>query len=186
MARTVPNPPGANAGALVTAELWNNGPKALNDFLLNKPTFLGQQGTSSSVSNTTWTAVPLNTNFIDTDGGHNVAVNNTRYTVQVAGWYWVVGMVAWNTGIPAGTFRMEGAVAKNSNIIAGSSQFLSIITQGPSAVATSSLVACNIGDYLEIWGRQSTGATQNFDNGSVTDGITRTCYCMMNAIWIRS
>lgn len=185
MARTVPVTTYEQAGNLVTSGLWNGGPKALNDFLVNRPMFQGFQAATPAVANNTWTAITMNQANVDTDAGHNTGVNNSRYTVQVGGWYWVVGVTAWNTGAPNNIFRIDNAVARNGGIVAGSSQFQTIQTQGPSAAFCSTLVLCSTGDYLEIWGRQNTGNSWFFDAGSESDGTTSSCYCMMNAVWIR-
>ena len=185
MARTIPTTTYHVPGDLVTAETWNTGPKALNDFLTNRPVFQGQCHSASTVASNSWTAVPFDFSLIDTDGGNNVAFNNTRYTIQVAGQYWVVGMVAWNTA-GSGLVRADSAVAKNGSIYVGSSQFLSIQLASPSSMTCSALVQGAVGDYIEMWGRQLSGANQLFDTGTLTNGSTRTGYGMMNLFWVRS
>lgn len=185
MARTLPVTTYQVPGNLVTAGVWNNGPKALNDFLINRPAFRAINQVATSVASGTWTAVPLSLTYIDTDGGHNNVTNNTRYTCQVPGWYWVKGTVAWNGGGAMSTNRVENAIAKNGFAYVGSSQFLSwggSAAMAQSQMTCSALVQLNAGDFVEVWGRQNSGSNQLFDQGS----SAARQYCELLALWVHS
>jgi len=164
VARQVPTQVQHSTGDLVTGRVWNNGPKALNDFLSNRPSFLGSRGAVFfGIANNAWTAVPWLAGLLDTDLGYNSSVNSSRYTCQVAGWYWVKGAVAWDgsgASGASGAGRIDAAIAKNGGIIVGSSQFLTRGNLVNSGQQASALVQLAVGDYVELWVRQETGATQ--------------------------
>lgn len=180
MARSVPTTTYHTPGDPVTGRVWNYGPKALNDFLSLRPSFRGRSHTSQAVVNNTWTPVQYPISVMDTDGGHNVGVNNTRYTSQVPGWYWVKGSISWNpTGVTNVAARIDTAITLTGGFIAGSSQFLTKGNQVNSAQQASAIVFIQVGDYVELFVRQLTGATQSVDFGF---GIE----CGLEVLWIRS
>lgn len=166
MARAIPTTSYEWPGTPIAVSIWDSGPKALNDFLANRPTFHSQCQNATSVADNVWTAIPYVFDLIDTDGGHNTVVNNTKYFCQVPGWYWVKGSVAWNSTGTNTASRFEAGIAVNANIIVGSSQFLFRGTNDAAAMSTSALLFLNAGDYVEIWCRQHTGAAQLLDNNS--------------------
>ncbi len=179
MARSFPVTTYSQDGGLVTSTLWNGGPKALNDFLSNRPTFRGTQGVATTVPNNTWTAIRMDQTLIDTDGGHNTIVNNTRYTCQVQGWYWVKGTIGWNGAGTIAFNRSDAAIAVNGNVIAGSATFLDWGPNQTGAFSASCLVFLVVGDVVEVWGRQQTGHSVFFDNNSTGN------MCDMN-LWLVS
>lgn len=165
MARTPPGTVLHIPGDLVTGRVWNNGPKALNDFLSNRPAFRGRTNSNQSILDNTWTPLQWLITLLDTDNGHSVSVNNQRYTCQVAGWYWCKGNIAWNTGGAFGAVRIDTAIAVNSSIVLGSCQFLTKGNGSLSAQQGSCLVHLNVGDFVEFWTKQHSGATQTIDLG---------------------
>lgn len=178
MARLMPTTLSESPGNLFQARVWDDRVKVLNDFLLNRPAFRGVGQFATSVANNTWVAVPLAITVIDTDGGHNNAVNNSRYVCQAPGWYWVKGSVAWNP--TSATGRIDTAIAKNGTIVPGSSQFLDKGANVNSAQVASTLVQLAVGNYVEMWARQLTGGVMQFDDTSAgTDPD-------LNAIWVHS
>lgn len=181
MARTVPTTGYHSPGDLVTAGIWNTGPKAINDFFSNRPCIQSSDNSIESIPNNSWTVVNYGINFIDTDSGHSIASNTQMFFSQVAGWYWVRGSFSFNpTGVSNIASRIDTAIAKNGTIVAGSSQFLDKGNQINSAQSASVLLQLNPGDRAELWVRQSTGATQTSDTGTV--GINSG----MTFIWVRS
>lgn len=179
MARTIPSSTYASPGDLVTAQIWNNGTYTLNNWLSNRPMFRGRGQLNQSIANNTWTAVQYALNMVDTDGGHNTVVNNSEYVAQVDGWYWVKGCVAWNpSGVSNVACRIDTAIAVNGAIIVGSAQFVDKGNQVNSSQSASAIVFMYQGDYVELWTRQGTGASQSLDNnafGSESD---------LNVLWI--
>lgn len=181
MARTVPTTTYEVPGNLVSGELWNAGPKVLNDFLSNRPCMVATDALIQSIANNAWTPINYGTNLLDTDSGHNVNTNSQMFFAQVAGWYWTRASVSIN---PSGTgnvaCRMDTAIAKNGSIIAGSSQFLYKETNLNYAQQASSLVFLNPGDRVELWLRQNTGITITTDTGTV--GLNNG----MSVMWVHS
>lgn len=180
MARTIPTTTYEVPGNLVTGELWNAGPKALNDFLSNRPAMVARQNNNQSITNNTWTPINFYLNLLDTDSGHNTVTNPQMFFCQVAGWYWVKGSISINTsGAGNGVSRMDSAIAKNGTIIPGSAQFLTKGVNINYAAQASALVQMAVGDRVELWMRQQTGITIGTDFGF---GIE----LGMNVIWVHS
>lgn len=178
MARQVPNNSNEFPGFNITAETWNLGPKALNDFFSNRPAFRGRNNANQTIANNTWTPIGWALNMLDTDMGHNTVTNNTRYVCQVAGWYWVRGSISWNTsGVGNVACRIDASIAKNGSTWTGSAQFQTKGANVSSAQSASALVQLNQGDYVELWVRQFTGGNLNIDLGF---GIE----CGFDAWWV--
>jgi hypothetical protein len=158
MARTVPSVPMEQTGNLVTAQLWNSGVQAVNNFLSNKPSFRALSSAGQSIPNNTWGAIQYDTVLQDTDAGHSATINNTRYTCQVAGVYWVKGSIVWNPNSAAAS-RTDTAIAKNGSTFAGSATFMYRLASEFTAYTASTLIRLNAGDYVELWARQFSGVT---------------------------
>lgn len=181
MARTVPAGAYEAPGNLVTGELWNSGPKALNDFLANRPAMVATDQFIQNIPNNAWTPINYGTNYLDTDGGHNTSTNSQMFFAQVAGWYWVRASVSINpSGVANVASRMDTVIAVNGNTVPGSSQFLTKGNQVECAQQASALVFLNPGDRVELWLRQFTGATIQTDTGTI--GIDNG----MTVIWIHA
>lgn len=174
MARSVPSVPTEQTGNVLSAQLWNSGVKTVNDFLKNKPAFRSTfSNTPPPIPNNTWVALPFDSVLLDTDAGHSSAVNNSRYTCQVAGVYWVKGSCFLNQTAGA-TTRTDTTIAKNGSTLAGSATFQNRLPSEPTWYVASSLIRLNVGDYVEIWVRQFTGGTISPANADI------------NVIWISS
>lgn len=181
MARTVPVTTYETPGTLVTGEAWNGGPKALNDFLSNRPAMVATDQFIQSIPNNAFTPINYGQNFLDTDNGHNLGVNTQMFFAQVAGWYWVRASISINpTGVGNVACRMDTVIAKNGATVAGSSQFLNKGTNTDSAQQASALVFLFPGDRVELWVRQQTGGAINTDTGTV--GLDNG----MTVIWVHS
>lgn len=156
--RTVPRTAQKASTQLVTGALWNAGPYALANFLLNVPIFRGWQSVAQTTVSGTWLPMALDISDVDSDTGHSNSVNNSRYTCQVPGWYYVEGYFALALGGNAS--RFESAIAKNGTIVVGASQFL-LHTVDLQALMAGTVVQLAAGDYVEVWGRQNTGGNLN-------------------------
>jgi hypothetical protein len=167
----------SNPGDTVNATLWNNGPKAITDFYTAPPLFRGRQTSIQTAPTATWWSVSMQASDIDTDSGHSNVTNNTRYTAQVAGWYWVEGFTAW-AAAGAGA-RIDAVIAKNNSIVTGSRQSLMKPGSDFSGIAAAILVRLAVNDYVELWGQQTTGGNLN----TVVAGDL--CPCM-NVFWVHS
>lgn len=174
MPRITPNFFPVFPGDPITSTLWNDTVVAENNWLSNKPAFKGLCSTGPTIATgTTWTHVPLDTTLLDTDSGHSATVNNTRYTSQVVGWYWVTGLISYATAGSAG--RMDAAIAVNGTIIVGSATFLARPATQAQRNLTSALLIMQVGDYVELWTRQVTGANATLDNGTGGTGEPSLC-----------
>lgn len=176
MARTVPVAPLQNPGAIVASALWNSGPKAMGDFYTGVPMFRGRQTSAFALGSGGWYVMPLQATDIDTDSGHSNSINSSRYTCQVAGWYWVQGYSAW-TNSGAAQADMWCALAVNGTQLPGAQQVLQTQANDFHAVGASALVQLNVGDFVETWGRQDSGSTVSTWIG------TDLCPCM-NVLWV--
>lgn len=181
MARTVPGQTSLiAAGDIVLNEYWNENVKVLNDFLGNRPAFRGTSTTGTSIANSTWTPIPFNAHSLDTDSGHSPITNNTRYTCQVGGYYWMKGSSAYsNSGAQAA--RIDTSIAINGTIVPGSATFLNRLASQFGAFSASALYILNVGDYVEVWTRQINGGaiSLTLDNGTFAEPD-------FNLIWIAS
>ena len=151
----VPNPRTAVAGEFETAAFMNMFRDAVN-FLTNPPMATLVQATATASTSGIWIALGMDTTTTDTYGGHSNTTNNSRYTAQVAGWYEVSGTVAW----PINSAGARGVrIQKNgATIPTGAAAFTGTTNGDVYAIATPAYqVQLNVGDYVEIWGFQSSG-----------------------------
>lgn len=178
MPRTVPSLLLQNPGSLVSAALWNSGPKAMGDFYTAPPLFRGHQSATQTFTTGTWTAVTLDVTDVDTESGHSNITNNSRYTAQTAGWYWAVGFCAWTNA--NASHDVFCALYVNGSIRLGTGQALAKPTNDYTSLSTSSLVYLRAGDYVEVFARQDTGA-----NLATFAGNVDLTPCM-NLVWAHS
>ncbi|MFJ8606382.1 hypothetical protein ACIRH0_04210 [Streptomyces sp. NPDC093675] len=143
---------------LFTAALARAGIVNAGTFFLNPPLFVGTQTSAQSIPNSgsVWTAINLNTEQVDSYGGHDTVTNNSRYTAQVAGLYQVCGVVGFAnnaTGVRGARLHVNGSVVQ------GTAQ-MTLTANGsgtglPTPIRTVRLAA---GDFVEVAGWQSSGA----------------------------
>lgn len=156
MARTVPSPPTEAPGLFNTSALWNAQVRDLNLFTLAVPVFRGYQASAQSCTNGTWVSVAIDTETLDSDGGHSNVTNNSRYTPTVAGTYLVLGTAAF---AGSATTQRAARIGFNGTTLIGAA-----VAGGSGAswwCATAvDLVVCNgSGDYIELQARQDSGGT---------------------------
>ncbi|MBY8341808.1 hypothetical protein JYK17_17400 [Streptomyces sp. KC 17012] len=180
MPRTVPVIASESPGNFLTGALWNANVKAMGDFLLGAsgngvPRFRGYQTSVQSLSDNTWTSLTLDTEAFDSDNGHSTSTNTSRYTVQVAGTYSVLGIAAFAgnaTGNRAARITVNGTAVPGGFV-----KTLAATVTHSSAVATGAQVVCAVGDYIETQGLQTSGAGLN--TSAATDVA-----CAMGVWWI--
>ncbi|WP_329143419.1 hypothetical protein OIU91_05875 [Streptomyces sp. NBC_01456] len=164
MGRIVPVSASVSPGQFITGALWNAQLKALNDFTTGVPVFAGYQGTVQSVSTGTFTPLTIDTEVIDSDGGHSTTTNTSRYTATVPGTYLVLGTAAWAANA---TGYRRTSIALNGTRVPGSSVGSDATTSVLAGNSTSTIVVLNgTTDYVEVHASQSTGSALNT---SVTD-----------------
>lgn len=103
-----------------------------------------------------WVSIALQTNVIDTAGGHSTTVNNTRWTCPTGqdGTYLITGGVTFDA--TAGGARLLARIAKNGTQIQGTAGGGSYGgTAGDTASAHPVVVTLAAGDYVELQGFSS-------------------------------
>jgi hypothetical protein len=143
----------ANAGAAAPASEING----IIALTLNRPIVRLVQTVAQSVPDNSAVALTFTTEDLDTNNFHDNAVNNTRITPNVAGYYRFYG--TYFTAAP-GTLTFQAAYFRKNG--SGS------IAPGPrgnngslaQSVSPTALIYCNgAGDYVELMAVQdSTGA----------------------------
>jgi len=128
-------------------------------------------GNPTSVPNLTWTSLSFGTGTTtyDNDGFHSESVNNTRFTVQHAGWYTVVGGCQY-ASLTASVVYVGIVVNGSSNPVEGSC-IVNCTTSYPILSCTYQNYF-NVNDYVEVKSFQSSGSSQSPANLVIT--ITRT------------
>lgn len=166
----------AAPGNFETAAFWNANVQALGNFVLSPPLFVAYHAGVQSVANNTFVNMLLDTEIIDTDGGHSTTTNSQRYTAQVAGVYEVNGAVSFTsggTGIRGAKFLVNGvtSVPGSENTIAPAGSNASTVN------AFTSYVRLAVGDYVSLWGYQNSGAALNTI-------VTGDCSTNLSARWV--
>jgi hypothetical protein len=180
VARTVPVIASEAPGNFLTGALWNANIKAMGDWLMGAagqgpPRFRAHQGTVQSVPDNTWTALTLDVEDFDSDNGHSTTTNSSRYTVQVAGTYFVVGSVGF---APNATSMRAVRIQVNAVSVPGSFVKTPAAPTGNShGLVTSCHVVVDVGDFIEVQGIQASGAALNTNPG------TDVC-CSLGVDWI--
>jgi hypothetical protein len=114
-----------------------------------------------NVSNVTFTAIPFAaTDYIDSDGFHNPASNNTRMTIPAgkAGKYWVY----------AGGFFQSGGTTNSAvitiylNGVTTNGVYTNFIQSSAdnSGMRTGAILTLAVGDYVECVVYQGSGGTR--------------------------
>lgn len=147
------------------------------DFLLNPPMLRMRQVTAQNLPNGTWTAITWDKEDIDTHGFHSTAVNPTRITPTVPGWYRGYYGVSFKpqstsadtTGIRSGGLIFNGAGLAdiewrsylNPSNVVGHSCVIKGNVFGP-------VYFNGVNDYVEVWAYQNSGGTKTTDVGAGT------------------
>lgn len=124
----------------------------------NPPIFTGTQTNPQSVPNNAFTAVTIDNEVIDTAGGHDNAVNPSRYVCQVAGIYLLTGVVVFPTtgtgtrGCSIGLNGSTNGIAGSEMLIAPSPGFATVVP----AIPTYQRLA--VGDSVSLLAFQNSGA----------------------------
>jgi len=173
--RTVPVSASVVPGNFETAALWNAQVKALNDFLTAPPVFWGYSTTAQSLPTANvMAALNLDTEVIDTDGGHSTVTNTSRYTATVAGTYLVFGSVGF-AATSGGDRRLQ--IALNGASIIGSGASMDPSQAVLHGLQTSAFVTMNgTTDYVEVMAAQSLASLSTNNSGIFSSS--------MRVVWI--
>ncbi|HWU23270.1 MAG TPA: hypothetical protein VN088_17155 [Nocardioides sp.] len=124
-------------------------------FLYKPPLFVGYQASAQSIPNSSFTSMNIDTEIVDSVGGHSTSSNPSRYTFQVAGWYRLDGMTVFatnTTGIRGTKFLKNGTTQ-----VIGSETVITATTGFQSTTRASAYVQAAVGDYVELQGYQNSG-----------------------------
>lgn len=138
-------------------------------FYDNKPTaLLSNTSNTFSVPNNSFAAITWNSSTDDNWSGHSSVTNPSRYTAQVAGLYRFSG--AYTTANNATGYRLVGW-ALNGVELANSRIYNPNLsgTVNNSVVAATTKLRLNVGDYVEMYVFQNSGASLNTTNGTWMD-----------------
>ncbi|MEW2164430.1 hypothetical protein AB0912_15760 [Streptomyces sp. NPDC007084] len=164
MPRTVPAVATESPGYYITAALWMAQVAAIANFSIGSgangvPRFRGYQTSVQALSDNTWTPLNLDTETLDSDNGHSTSTNTSRYVVQVAGTYSIVGHAAFAanaTGNRAARINVNGTAIPGSFV-----KTLAATASHSSAIATHAQAVLAVGDYVEVLGLHTAGAALN-------------------------
>lgn len=157
----VPTPASETAGNLITGALWNANVYNGLTFLLNPPLFSGYQSTGQSIpSGQNPVAINIDTETLDTYGGHSNSTNPSRYTAQVAGTYKVWG------GFAGGGFASQTVflafIAKNGTEVPGSrTSDVGNASHSYSLATVPVFVTMVVNDYVELYGASDVAGTSH-------------------------
>ncbi|NDE09889.1 MAG: hypothetical protein EBZ95_04895 [Chitinophagia bacterium] len=116
--------------------------------------------TSGSTSVTSATTTKLNITTATEDSAGGFSASNSRYIIQVPGYYTFQGEFSYT--VPTNTgFRSACRIYKNGLQISDSSYVYPINQLGNSSVVSISTPSfqCNAGDYIELYGYQESTST---------------------------
>lgn len=123
----------------------------------------------------TFFPITFDAEVVDSVGGHDNVTNNSRYTAVYAGWYEIDGGVAFAANATGSRFT---EIAVNGSAVGGG------VASAPATAGIglwlpvrATLTFLNVGDYVEIWGRQDSGGALNTDVG------TQSGKSSMTVIW---
>lgn len=162
----IPSPRTWTVGEVLTAAKLNVDVRDGLNFLLSPPWAVMRKSAAQSIANSTIVLVTWDVEDIDRDNGHNNAVNNTRYTSQTAGWYFINGAVRWSS--TAGDLRtfdfrktFSGGGTEQYSIQSGTA--LGALMRGTIHLFLA------VGDYVEIFVTQASGGAVNTSGSSALE-----------------
>lgn len=159
----VPVLPVFTSDVLTTAELTQL--TAAVNFLRSRPIADLNQTVAQPLTTSVWASITFTTETVDTDidgvGGHDNAVNTSRFTARYPGWYQVsggVGLVVNATGIRGTRWVVNGNALNGSQ----TAEAPTTVTAAQWATRTKHVYLLE-GDYVELQAFQSSGGNLNTD-----------------------
>ena len=119
---------------------------------------------ATSVPNSTFTAIAFDLEDYDSAAGHSTSVNNSRYTSQVAGKYYITGGVGFSATVTGNKFlewRVNGVA-----VGAGLNSYPAQTTNTSSFEARPMYVELAVGDYVQLFVQQLSGVTVSTSAGN--------------------
>ena len=134
-------------------------------FIHNPPIAQLRQDTAQALGTSgTFFAITFDAEVVDSANGHSTSTNPSRYVAQYAGYYEISGGVAFVANATGSRF-VEIAV-NGSALGGGTASAPASAGIGLWLAARDTKVFLNVGDYVELWGRQDSGGSLNTDTGS--------------------
>ncbi|HEX5997276.1 MAG TPA: hypothetical protein VFY84_19220 [Jiangellales bacterium] len=162
------------AGEVVLASYFNNNIGAVLSFLLARPIFRGRQTAAQTLTTSTFTAITLGTEDVDSAGGHSTVTNTSRYTGQYAGWYSGSGGAGFASNA---TLNRAADLRVNGTVLDGTqSNIASLSSSTTQLVISSELFFLNVSDYVELFAFQSSG-------GNLNTAVTGDQQPRLNVLW---
>jgi len=157
----VPNLAAFLAGSRINAARWKSDVTDAVTFLANPPVFQAYQSAAQSISNSSVTALGMDTEVVDTYNGHDTVTNNSRWTCPTgaAGTYVAIGyfgLAANATGVRLVRINKNGATLPLSQ-----SDLATPGTAVSLATFSIALVQLAVGEYVEAYGFQTSGGALN-------------------------
>lgn len=143
---------------------------AQTNFLQYPPICTATQATLQTITTATQTAITLDAETFDPYGMHSTSSNPSRVTATVAAWYECSGTVAFVSGTGD---RQVGLRVNGTTFVPGSYGALVPGAVVAGVVVPTIPVFLNIGDYVELMGRQASGGNLNTNVGTpATSSLT--------------
>lgn len=156
---TVPDPRTWSVGEVLTATLLNAQVRDPLDFLLGPPYAEVAHSANQSIPNNTDTALNWNSEFADTDGGHDTVTNNTRYTAQTSGIFLCQAHAAFAGNA---TGKRDIMFRRNDGIVYGRNGMMPN-SAANAYISTAAYVPMTAGMYVEAMVYQNSGGSLNID-----------------------
>jgi hypothetical protein len=163
MARTVPTMSSQSPGNPVTSSLWNTQVVALGGWAVRPVIFsYWQNSTAQSLPNNAATPIQWDTRGADSDNGF-ASANPSRFTAAILGWYAISGTAVFaanTTGARTAQIAVNGAAIPFG--LGQAAAAASVRT----AISAEIIYPLSVGDYVELWATQTSGAALNTAQGS--------------------
>lgn len=153
---TVPTPSTAVAGSAALASQGNSWRDANNWYLSNHPVAVLRSSGTQSINSASSTAVLLDVEDIDSDSGHSLVSNTSRYTGQTAGWFLITAYILFAANASTTTVRQLEIRVNGSGITLAST------AGNSSAIATHLSTSTHYflngsTDFVEMFAFQNSG-----------------------------
>lgn len=166
---TVPSQRTWLSGEVVMATMLNSNVRdAVTFSITSRPHAVLRRATTQSIpnANNSFDAIQFDTEDRDNDSAHSTVTNTSRFTAVTAGWYMVTGSVSWvgsSGGRRGSRWAINGTPVPGTEIMTPPAGNTSM---GTPAVSTD--VFLNVGDFLELFVFQDSGAALNVSNARMT------------------
>ena len=174
----VPTPSTAAAGNFLTSALWNAQVRDAMTFVTQPPRYNGSCTVlPSAPASGTEVVIPMDSEDVDSEGGHSTTTNTSRYVCQIAGFYLVTAHLAFTanaTGMRVLDIKVNGGIAPGGRVSSGQPT-----TSVSLALHNSIHIYLNVGDYVEFSGTQYSGAALALAGSSAYN--PRMSVCWMSA-----